>query len=124
MDTVAVTVRGTTVAPICDFSSWYLIVMPTGREKKTFAKLHVARLTPEEKKIVLLRAGVQTVICGCISDSFRQRLEHSGLRVIWGIAGPVAKVLEVFQSSRLDHSPYRVLKQGPILPPVAFGWHS
>jgi predicted Fe-Mo cluster-binding NifX family protein len=124
MDCIAVSVRGSKVAPIFDFSSWFLLVKqgPDGIKKN--AKLNLDKLPSAEKVQVLLSAGVKTVICGCISDSSHERLEQAGIQVIWGITGSIIKVLEAFRLNRLDESPYRVLKEGIkyLNPPSLFRW--
>jgi predicted Fe-Mo cluster-binding NifX family protein len=124
MECIAVPVRGSKIAPICDFSSWYLLVKKGPDGIKQNAKLHLEKLGSVEKVQVLLRAGVKTVICGCISDALQQRLEQAGIRVVWGISGSIRKVLEAFLANRLDESPYRVLKEGIryLSPPSLFRW--
>jgi len=111
MDLVAFPIRGSNIAPIFDFSPWFLLVYSRSDGKTRSTKLHLQTLTATQKARALLEAGVKTVICGCISDSFQETLEKLGIRVIWGITGPFKKVLESFRAKRLDNSPYRVLKQ-------------
>jgi predicted Fe-Mo cluster-binding NifX family protein len=82
-----------------------------GTREKANTKIHIENLSSVEKARVLLRAGVKTIICGCISESLQKKLERSGINVIWGITGPIMKVVEAFQAGQLESSPYRVLSQ-------------
>jgi len=118
---IALPVTGFQVAPIFDLSPWVLVADP---KKDGMTKLNVQRLGRSDRVKVLLKAGVKTVICGCISGRLQDMLERSGIRVIWGIAGPLKNVLESFALSRLDESEYRVLGRGerPLKRHKTFDW--
>jgi predicted Fe-Mo cluster-binding NifX family protein len=112
MNTVAVPVFRSRIAPVLDFSRRiFLIHLEDDREVKR-TELHLKGLSPGHRVAALSKADVTTLICGGISDALYTMLKGWGIHVIWGVAGAVDKVLAAFVSDRLDDPEFHMPGRG------------
>ena len=112
MHFIAVPANDSQIAPILDFSPWILIVNGQAANNSHETKLYVKGLSPRQVANVLMEARVKTVICGCLSTPLYDCLVRSGIHVVWGVTGPIKKVVETFEAGGLDDSRYRVVGLG------------
>ena len=110
MHCIAVPAAGSRIAPILDFSAWILIV--NGHNKIHGTKLYIKRLSQGQIVNALLEAHVKTVICGCLSARLYDNLIRCGIRVVWGVTGPITTVIKAFEAGGLYNLRYRVVGLG------------
>ena len=102
MSLVAVPVFRRRVAPVFDFCLRVLLIKMDHNREVARTEIYFEGHSQTERVEALTRADVNILICGGISDSFLTILENSGIRVIWGIAGPIKDVVAGFLSDRLS----------------------
>jgi predicted Fe-Mo cluster-binding NifX family protein len=108
MATVALPVFRSRVAPVFDYCHHVLLVHLDGNREVGRIELGLKGLPSDRHPYALTEAGATTLICGGISDEQIRRLENAGVRVIWGIVGPVEEVLQAFMAGRLDEPRFRM----------------
>jgi predicted Fe-Mo cluster-binding NifX family protein len=109
MAIIALPVRSSDIAPIFDLSRRIVLVDLENQNGPRAIDLFVHRLSVAGRIEALSRAGVGTLICGCISADAYRMLKKSGIRVIWGVSGPIEDVVAAFASNQLDESAFCVL---------------
>jgi len=108
MTVVALPVYRRRVAPVLDFSHKILLINLGHDPEELTTELLWDGLSQPDRLDALSRAGVATLICGGITESFHSMLVTGGIQVIWGIAGPIDEVLEAFKSNRLNDSIFQM----------------
>lgn len=66
------------------------------------------RSTPEERAGKMQAAGVEVLLCGAMSEDAHGLLEHCGIVVVEGLAGPVEQVVAAFMCGALDAPRFRL----------------
>jgi predicted Fe-Mo cluster-binding NifX family protein len=66
------------------------------------------RSTTAERVERLESCEAEVLLCGAIGDEAVQLLQARGIRVVMGVAGPVAQVVAAFACGALDDSRYRL----------------
>lgn len=112
MTVVALPVYRNRVAPVLDFSRKVLLISLDHDREELMTELFWKGLSQTDRVDALIRASVGTVICGGISESLHAALVNAGIDVIWGIAGPVDRVLEAFKMNRLNESTFQMPGRG------------
>jgi predicted Fe-Mo cluster-binding NifX family protein len=98
---VAVMLYGARVSPRFNYSQRALIVEMDGRQEIYRRKMPVQGCAPEQITELLLKEGVELVICGGINHCFQEFFKERGIAVIWGIIGDLEHVLTAFQANQL-----------------------
>jgi predicted Fe-Mo cluster-binding NifX family protein len=91
----AVTVWEGRVSPVFDVSREAVIATITGREVVRSLE-RIETPTPALKIERLLELGVETLICGAISEPLFRELTARGVRVFGFVAGEIDEVVEAF----------------------------
>ncbi len=52
--------------------------------------------------------GIDTLICGAISEPVAMMVQHSGIELLSGIRGSIDDVVSAYMDSRLDRPHYRL----------------
>jgi predicted Fe-Mo cluster-binding NifX family protein len=103
---VALTIWDGRVSPVFDVSREALVLTIDGGgvTERRIERLDVA--SPEHKVGRLAALGVDTLICGAISDSPYQELVSRGVQVLGFVAGDAEAVVEAFQAGRLPSAAF------------------
>lgn len=108
MIVVALPVYRHRVAPVLDFCHKVLLFRFNHDRDESATELLWKGLSRTKRLDALIQAGVDTLICGGISESLHAVLVSTGIDVIWGIAGPVDGVIEAFKMNRLNDSTFQM----------------
>jgi hypothetical protein len=98
---IAIPVMRGRVAPVLNWCSRVLI-FPSTPEGEMGQEFCAPELGPLERLQVLLAKGVNTLICGALSDDLQKRATYLGFKVIPGVAGDIDEVLMAYRQNRLD----------------------
>ena len=102
---VAIPVWGDKISPVFDTATRLMIVDTeaenSGRISLSLEGDDLARRCARMKEL-----GVETLICGAISNPFCRRLMAVNIDVIQGISGPREDVLQAFLKGRLDQESF------------------
>ncbi len=90
------------IAPVFDVAERLLLIevegeLETGREHLRFTGISLFDRTK-----VLLRLGVETLVCGAVSKALETDLRASGIRVVAFICGEVESVVAALKTNRLS----------------------
>jgi predicted Fe-Mo cluster-binding NifX family protein len=98
---VALTVWDGHVSPVFDVSREALIF--TARDGTVAARVHqnIGTPTADLKIDLLLTLGVETLICGAISEPLSRELSSRGVMVLGFVAGDIEEVVQAFIAGRL-----------------------
>jgi predicted Fe-Mo cluster-binding NifX family protein len=105
---VAVPVYRRRIAPVLDFSSRIVLLNLNHEQKDSNTEILWKGLSQSERLKTLTRAGVTTLICAGISETLHALLINAGIRVIWGIAGPVDEVASAYISNKLEDTKFNM----------------
>jgi predicted Fe-Mo cluster-binding NifX family protein len=99
--TAALTVWEGRISPVFDVSREAIVLtvqegVVTGRRRES-----LAAPTPAVRVDRLVRLGIDTLVCGAISEPLRQALEVRGIRVLGFVAGEVEEVVSAFVAGSL-----------------------
>jgi predicted Fe-Mo cluster-binding NifX family protein len=98
---IALAVWNGRISPVFDSSRNLLVVEIEGGGKATESEQTLAETLPQLRVAHLVRLGVQTLICGAITQPLAAMIEAADIRLIPFVAGDVRSVLEVFMSGNL-----------------------
>jgi predicted Fe-Mo cluster-binding NifX family protein len=105
---VAVPIWGEVVSPLFD-SAGTLLVVRFGRDgEMDRQQLAIAGAAPAVRAQLLVRVGVEVLLCGAISRSVQRMLKASGITVVGWVTGPVDEVLEAFIADELDRPRFQL----------------
>jgi len=100
----ALTIWEGSVSPVFDVSREALILtVDKGQISERFTE-NIETTNPALKVERLLELGVQTLICGAISEQVHHELTTRGVTVLGFVAGEVAEVLRAFAAGELPAS--------------------
>lgn len=105
---MAIAKTGSTVATVFDFATELLVVehINTNSIKKQSVDF--------KEQVIPLRAaqlkelGIDTLICGVISNPLASMIEYHGIQIISGITGDVETILHEFLSENRQFTSYRL----------------
>lgn len=99
---LAIPVLRSRVAPVLNWCSTIHIFPEDAGEDSQSREIVMLSLMAQERLKILKQEGVQTIICGALSQDLLSFGEGLGLRIIHGIAGEVGDVLQAYRSQNLD----------------------
>jgi predicted Fe-Mo cluster-binding NifX family protein len=99
----AFTVWDKRIAPVCDVSRQALVLTVEGGVAVARATEEIEAPTPSQKVERLLELGVQTLVCGAISEPLQHELSIKQVRVIGFVAGELDEVVESFLAGELPN---------------------
>ena len=101
-DIIAVTTWNDIVSPLYDASCCLLLVGPGTRRETA----NIRTMGPGERADLCVRAGVETLICGAISNSACAYLVDKKITVVSWIRGPVKQVIAAHRNGKLHGEDY------------------
>jgi predicted Fe-Mo cluster-binding NifX family protein len=104
MNRIAIPVYKSRVSPVFDSCARLLLIDLSQNEEINRTEILFEGLSETERLKMLKKTGVDTVICGAISDGFYKMISSADISMIIGIAGEVDQVLGAFQCNRLGES--------------------
>jgi predicted Fe-Mo cluster-binding NifX family protein len=93
---VALSVWQGRIAPVFDVSRELLVLELADGQVVSTASQAVVDGGPAPRERLLTGLGVQTLICGAVSEALARVLEASGIRVVPFVAGEVDEVIGAF----------------------------
>lgn len=97
---VAIPLFGSRISPNFDYSKELLLIKIKGREILYRKKLSLENLSTFQRVQVLIKSGVNTLLCGGIEQSIRQRMKNLGIDVIWNRMGEAEVALREYLRER------------------------
>jgi predicted Fe-Mo cluster-binding NifX family protein len=104
MNRIAIPVYKSRVSPVFDSCARLLLIDLSQNEEINRTEILFEGLSETERLKMLKKTGVDTVICGAISDGFYKMISSADISMIIGIVGEVDQVLGAFQCNRLGES--------------------
>lgn len=98
---IAIPIMRGRVAPVLNWCSRTMI-FPVNPEGGSTQELWTPELGPAERLQLLREHGVQTLICGALSLDLQNWAVGLGVKIIPGVAGDIAEVIEAYRQNRLD----------------------
>ena len=102
MNRIAIPVYNSRVSPVFDSCVRLLLIDLEQHQEVDRTEMLCGGLSEIERLKLLKKSGVDTVICGAISDGFYKLLANADLSMIIGIVGEVNQVLNAFKCNRLN----------------------
>ena len=92
------------VSPVCDEARHFLIVRVTDDQEVSRSELGISLPGSDlvGRAAQLLDSGVNTLICGAVSQGFETMLLGAGIEVISQVCGNVEDVLQAFRTGVLE----------------------
>mgnify|MGYP006281125483 CR=1 FL=1 len=105
---VAVPIWGEVVSPLFDSAGSLLVVRFGHDGELERQQLAMAGATPAIRAQLLVRVGVEVLLCGAISRSAQRMLNAGGITVVGWVTGPVDEVLQAFLDDELDRPRFQL----------------
>lgn len=102
---VAIPVWGDKISPVFDTAT-RLMIVDTEAEHLDRISLSLEGDDLARRCTRMKELGVETLICGAISNPFCRRLVADNIEVIQGISGPKEDVLRAFMKGKLDQEAF------------------
>lgn len=100
---LAIPVLRSRVAPVFNWCSRILLLPEDASNSASGKEVILSGVTDPFVRLSILREnGADTLICGALSPELFHYAEHLQLRIICGIAGDIAEVLQAYQTHQLD----------------------
>jgi predicted Fe-Mo cluster-binding NifX family protein len=98
---IAIPIMRGRVAPVLNWCS-RIIIFPVNPDGGSRQELWTPELGASERLQLLKERGVQTLICGALSQDLQNWATNLGLQIIPGVAGDIEQVVEAYRQNRLD----------------------
>ncbi len=90
------------IAPVFDVASVVRIVMTDADAIVAETEARLTDTAPALKALRLAKLGVDTLVCGAISQEMQAALESHGIRVVSFVAGDIHELVEAWRSGTLS----------------------
>ncbi len=104
---MAIPVWGDKISPVFDTAT-RLMIVDTEAENSDRISLSLEGDDLARRCTRMKERGVETLICGAISNPFRRMLTAVNIEVVQGISGPKEDVLQAFLKGNLDQEAFRM----------------
>lgn len=108
MTRIAIPTFRNKVSPVFDSCTRVLLVDIEADREADRKEIYLDALTLTERVTILLKSGVETVICGGISDVMERMLKGEEIDLISDITGEIEHVLKAYLDQRLDRSQFHI----------------
>ena len=105
---VAVTVWENRISPLFDATRTLLIVDIHDRVVTEKHLTHFDYVSPFSRAVALEELGVETLICGGVSNFFAELIEARNIQIIPFVAGRVDEVIDAYLRDALFHKKFRM----------------
>ena len=105
---VAVTVWENRISPLFDATHTLLIVDVHDRVVTEKCLTHFDYVSPFSRAAALEELGVETLICGGVSNFFAELIEARNIQIIPFVAGKVDEVIDAYLRDALCHKKFRM----------------
>jgi predicted Fe-Mo cluster-binding NifX family protein len=90
------------IAPVFDVARRLRFVMVEDGRIVDEAQVEMTAEAPEQKALLLIKLGVEELVCGSISRHMRQMIAAYGIQVIPFVSGQFAEVVQAWIIGRLE----------------------
>ena len=98
---IALTIWNGRISPVFDVSREALILTIENATVATRCRECIEEPTAARKVCRLMELGVETLICGAISERLHQELITRGVQVVGFVAGDIEEVVQAFVAGKL-----------------------
>ena len=102
MPRVAIPIFRSRISPIFDACTRLLLVDIEQDREIHRNEIYLDELSLNERRTILRKSQVRTIICGGISSALQHMLQRERIELISGVAGEVNEVLTAYLSHALD----------------------
>lgn len=93
---------GDRISPVLDTALRLLVIETDGEKKASRFETYLDVQDLPTRCFRIRGLGVDTLICGAVSQHFVRRLKASGIQIIPGISGPSEDVVEAYFKGNLS----------------------
>jgi len=97
MEILGISIWNDLVSPLFDASCTLKVISDSGESQL----LDIKKKSLQEKADICMESGIQTLICGAISNSAHSLLVANGISVIGWIQGAVDEILEAYAAGEV-----------------------
>jgi predicted Fe-Mo cluster-binding NifX family protein len=105
---VAIPVFRSRVAPVLNWCTRVVLIDPQQAGISVLDQLEVDQLDPFRRLRLIHGKGVDTVICGTLSQELLLYAESLGMKVLYGISGEISEVVEAYRGGWLHEARFRL----------------
>jgi predicted Fe-Mo cluster-binding NifX family protein len=105
---VAISLWNGRISPIFDESNRILLVDISNKQEKRRGEELLLVHNPFERAKLLLKLGVDLLICGMISQAQQTAIASTGIRIIPHICGAMEEVIAAFLDGRIENGALRM----------------
>ena len=109
------------VSSVFDWAQHLLVVDHDGEAEKARREESLVGLAPSFRPGRLVQFGVETLLCGGISQPLAEMVQLQGIRVTAGLAGEIDAVLTAFLAGRLPAPEFAMPGWSFVPPPLGRG---
>jgi predicted Fe-Mo cluster-binding NifX family protein len=103
---IAIPIWQSRVSPVFDVAGHFFVVELVDGVETARTEVSALADDPAERTSLLVGLGVETLICGAISETLEMMLLGSGVTVIPRVCGDTEKVLRAYCNGTLDDDRY------------------
>ena len=105
---VAVTVWNNRISPLFDATRRLIILDIQNGVVNEKYRVSIDCISPFSRAANLSEMGIDTLICGGVSDFFARLIEARNIRIIPFVAGRVDEVIDAYLGNALGHKRFRM----------------
>jgi predicted Fe-Mo cluster-binding NifX family protein len=96
------------ISPVFDTAGRLVVVRIEDGAEAGRESVLITEQRPGPRAMMLLQAGISTLICGAVSNGMARAVEAAGIGIIPWIAGEIDDVVAAYTAGRLDMPVYRM----------------
>jgi len=96
------------VSPVLDTAGQLLTIELEGGQEISRQLITLPVTHPMQRARMLCDAGIDTLICGAVSQIVQAALVNAGVRVLPFVGGDIEEIIAAFSSGRLESNAYRL----------------
>jgi predicted Fe-Mo cluster-binding NifX family protein len=109
------------VSSVFDWARELIVVDHEGHRETARHRESIAGIAPPLRPGYLAKRGVETLVCGGISQALAEMILQQGIRVVPGIAGDIDAVLGALREGRLKDPRFAMPAWDYVPPPLEPG---
>ena len=103
---IAIPIWNNRVSPVLDTAGQLLLVEVEGGAVVSRQVQALPNLHPVQRARLICNAGIDTLICGAVSQCVEATLANAGIRVVPFVGGDVEQVIQAYLADRLEQDAF------------------